>query len=60
MNTYAVIFSDPCDTEWGVYAMVPGSTPEEAVECCMDAVWEDGNLFYGCDFVVWPIPVQGA
>src|SRR3546814_301410 len=57
VNTYAVIFSDLTDIELAFAAEVQASSPRSAEDECNRAVNDPGNIFEGCDFTVWPVPV---
>lgn len=60
MNHYSVIFSDPCDSEWGVIAQIEAVTAGSAQDECNRAVQDPDGLFHGCDFTIWPEPVTAS
>ena len=60
IHTYSVIFSDPTDSTWGMVAQVQAVTAGSAQDECNRAVQDPNRLFDGCDFTIWPEPIDAA
>lgn len=56
-KTYAVIFSVPGQPDDYTHANVEASGPRDAIDSCYAAVEQEGGIWEGCQFTIWPIPV---
>ena len=57
-HTYGVIFSHPDQTGDAQLAHVTAPDYTEALNACWDAIESDDNIFEGCDFTIWPDPIN--
>ena len=64
MLVYEVIFTDPFgDPDGGIpciLAHVAAEDVEEAEALCHQAVWDEGGIYEGMVFTMWPEPVKTA
>ena len=56
LHRYAAIMSCPDDPRNGLLVHVDAISPGEAVAYCHDAVDEEGNVYEGYNFTLWPVP----
>lgn len=57
MNQYGVILSHADEPQEGVLCYVTASSPGSAQDECNRGVQDEGSIFHGYDFTIWPVPV---
>lgn len=58
IKTYGVIFSTPGEPSRYTHATVQATDHRNAIDTCYDAVEQEGGIWEGRQFTIWPDPVN--